>query len=64
MTALFVVMFINQWEETKEHTPALMGLGCSLLCLVIFGSSNFIIPAMILIVLCLSLCKGRLEAKK
>ncbi|MDD6260775.1 MAG: AzlC family ABC transporter permease [Clostridiales bacterium] len=64
MTALFVVMFINQWEETKEHTPALMGLGCSLLCLVIFGSSNFIIPAMILIVLCLSLCKGKLEAKK
>lgn len=64
MTALFVVMFINQWEETKEHTPALMGLGCSLLCLLIFGSSNFIIPAMILIVLCLSLCKGKLEAKK
>lgn len=64
MTALFVVMFINQWEETKEHTPALMGLCCSLLCLVIFGSSNFIIPAMILIVLCLSLCKVRLEAKK
>lgn len=64
MTALFVVMFINQWEETKEHTPALMGLGCTLLCLVIFGSSNFIIPAMILIVLCLSLCKGKLEAKK
>ncbi len=63
MTALFVVMFINQWEETKEHTPALMGLGCSLLCLLIFGSSNFIIPAMILIVLCLSLCKGKLEAK-
>ena len=64
MTALFVVMFINQWEETKEHTPALMGLGWSLLCLLVFGSSNFIIPAMILIVLCLSLCKGRLEAKK
>ena len=64
MTALFVVMFINQWEETKEHTPALMGLGCSLLCLLVFGSSNLIIPAMILIVLCLSLCKWRLEAKK
>lgn len=64
MTALFVVMFMNQWEETKEHTPALMGIGCSLLCLLIFGSSNFIIPAMILIVLCLSLCKGKLEAKK
>ena len=64
MTALFVVMFINQWEETKEHTPALMGLGCSLLCLLVFGSSNFIIPAMILIVLCLSIGKGKLEAAK
>lgn len=64
MTALFVVMFINQWEETKEHTPALMGLGCSLLCLLVFGSSNFIISAMILIVLCLSIGKGKLEAAK
>lgn len=64
MTALFVVMFINQWEETKEHTPALMGLGCSMLCLLVFGSSNFIIPAMILIVLCLSIGKGKLEAAK
>ena len=64
MTALFVVMFINQWEETKEHTPALMGLGCSLLCLLVFGSSNFIISAMILIVLCLSIGKGNLEAAK
>lgn len=64
MTALFVVMFINQGEETKEHTPALMGLGCSLLCLLVFGSSNFIISAMILIVLCLSIGKGKLEAAK
>ncbi len=25
MTALFVVMFLNQWEETKDHRPALVG---------------------------------------
>ncbi|WP_288156396.1 AzlC family ABC transporter permease, partial [Phocaeicola sartorii] len=59
MTALFVVMFINQWEEAKDHRPALTGLGCSLLCLLIFGSGNFILPAMALIILCFSADKKR-----
>lgn len=54
MTALFVVMFINQWEETKDHTSALIGLGCSLVCLLIFGSQNFMLPSMALIILCFS----------
>ena len=47
MTALFVVMFLNQWEEAKDHRPALVGLICSAVCLLIFGSSNFIVPSMI-----------------
>lgn len=55
MTALFVVMFINQWEETDHHRSALTGLGCSLLCLLIFGGQSFILPAMVLIILCFSL---------
>ncbi len=59
MTALFVVMFINQWEEARDHRPALVGLGCSLLCLAVFGSQNFIIPAMALIILCFSVTKRR-----
>ena len=49
MTALFVVMFLNQWEEAKDHRPALVGLICSAVCLLIFGSSNFIVPSMIFI---------------
>ena len=52
MTALFVVMFINQWEEAEDHKPALIGVGCSVICLVIFGSGNFILPAMASIILC------------
>ncbi len=52
MTALFVVMFINQWEEADSHHSALIGVGCSLLCLLVFGSDNFILPAMALIILC------------
>ena len=52
MTALFVVMFLNQWEEAKDHRPALVGLICSAVCLLIFGSSNFIVPSMIFIIIC------------
>lgn len=52
MTALFVVMFINQWEETTDHKSALTGLGCSFFCLFVFGSQNFMLPAMALIILC------------
>lgn len=59
MTALFVVMFINQWEETKNHRSALTGLGCSLLCLLLFGAGNFIIPAMVLIILCFTLTRKK-----
>lgn len=46
MTALFVVIFIEQWMKEKEHYSALVGLGLSLASLVVFGGENFIIPAM------------------
>lgn len=46
MTALFVVLFINQWKETEDHRPALTGLGCAVLSLLIFGSERFMLPAM------------------
>ena len=52
MTALFVVMLVNQWEETTDHRPALVGLGCTAVCLLVFGSSSFIVPAMIFIIVC------------
>lgn len=61
MTALFVVMFLNQWEGSKDHRPALVGLGCSALCLLVFGSGSFILPAMALITLCLLLDQKRLR---
>ena len=57
MTALFTVIFVNQWEENKNHIPALIGLGISALCLMVFGPSNFILPSMALIVLALTLLK-------
>ena len=61
MTALFVASFTEQWLTTKDHVPALTGLLCTLLCLVIFGSKNFLIPAMLLITLVLTLLRKREE---
>ena len=61
MTALFVVIYLNQWMEAKDHRPALIGLGATLLCLIVFGADNFILPAMALILLCLTLLRKKLE---
>lgn len=49
LTALFVTIFVEQWLSTKNHLPALVGVGSAVLCLVIFGAVNFLIPTMILI---------------
>ena len=54
MTALFIVMFIGQWESIKNHLPAISGLVISLICLLIFGADNFLVPALLLIILALA----------
>ena len=59
MTALFVVIFINQWEAAGNHRAALTGLGCSLVCLLLFGSERFILPAMALIILCCTFARKK-----
>ena len=61
MTALFVVIFIDQWQSTKRHSPTLIGLGLSILSLLIFGADKFLIPAMIAIALALTLLRKKLE---
>jgi len=47
LTALFVVIFTDQWKGQKDHRPALVGLLASAVCVVIFGADAFIIPAMV-----------------
>jgi len=61
MTALFVVIFLEQWLKEKHHYSSLVGLGVSVLCLVIFGGGSFIVPAMLLILVCLTLMRRPLE---
>ena len=61
MTAMFVVIFLEQWWKDKNHTSALMGLGLSALCLAAFGPDGFIIPAMLAIMAMLTLARRPLE---
>ena len=63
MTSMFVVIFVNQWQKDKNHLSALYGISISLICLVIFGADNFIIPSMIGIFLALTLSRKYLEKK-
>lgn len=64
MTALFVIIFVEQWEKTKNHLPAILGLTISILCLLIFGKANFLIPTMILISLSLIVLRKFLDTKE
>lgn len=49
MTALFVVIFLEQWLKEKSHWSAWIGLGASLLCLILFKADDFLIPSMVCI---------------
>lgn len=61
MTALFVVIFVEQWESGKSHIPAVMGLIISTGCLIAFGVDYFLIPSMLLIAATLLLMRKHLE---
>lgn len=63
MTSMFVVIFVNQWQKDKNHLSAIYGIAISLICLVLFGADNFIIPSMIGIFLALTFSRKYLEKK-
>ena len=64
MTALFVVIFLEQWLKEKNHINAVLGIVLAVICLVIFGPENFMIPSMISILTALTLLRGTLEKKE
>ena len=61
MTALFVVIFLENWLKEKDHSASVIGLFISFICLMIFKGTNFIIPSMIIILSVLTLLRGRLQ---
>ncbi len=64
MTALFAASFTEQWRSSGDSIPALTGLLATLLCLFLFGRDGFLIPAMLIITLVLTLFRGKKEAER
>lgn len=61
MTAMFVVIFLEQWMKEKNHVSSLIGLLVSTVCLICFGGDSFMIPTMLAILAILSIFKKKLE---
>ncbi|MBC8535847.1 AzlC family ABC transporter permease [Feifania hominis] len=64
LTALFTVIFLNQWRATQNHLPAVVGVAATVLCLVLFGADRFLLPAMGLILLVVTLMQKPMRKEK
>ena len=64
MTAMFVVIFLEQFLKEKHHVSAYVGLAASVLCLLLFGADSFLIPTMVCIVVALTALRKPLERKE
>jgi Predicted branched-chain amino acid permease (azaleucine resistance) len=63
MTALFVVIFIEQWSSYKTHIPVVIGISSTIISFLIFGSNNLILPSMILITITLMIFPKQIDKK-
>lgn len=63
MTALFIVIFIDQWKAYSSHLPAMIGIGSTIAVLLAVGPGNLVIPSMILIVIAIMLARKQIEGK-
>ena len=61
MTAMFVVIFLNQWKKEKQHYSGIIGLAVPLVCLVLFGSGSFLLPSMACILVLLLVLRKPIE---
>ncbi len=61
MTAMFVVIFLEQWLKEKRHSTALIGLAASTACLILFGPDSFMIPTMLCILFLLTVLRKPIE---
>lgn len=63
MTALFTVIFAEQWEKAESGIPAVTGLCVSLVCLIVLGESAFLIPALLIITAALFAGRSRITGR-
>ena len=61
MTALFLVIAVDQWSTYRSHLPALLGAGITVTSLVVMGAANMLIPALCVIIAALLALRVRLD---
>jgi len=61
MTAMFVVIFLEQWMKEKKHYTAIIGIGSASVCRLLFGADSFLVPTMLTILLMLTLFRKPIE---
>lgn len=61
MTAMFVVIFLENWLKEKNHTSSVIGIILPVICLIVFGPDKFIIPSMLMIIAALTFLRRPLE---
>lgn len=49
LTALFVVLFMEQWKRRENRPAGAAGLACAAVSLAVCGAENMVIPAMVLV---------------
>jgi len=64
MTALFVVIFVEQWMDKKNRIPEMIGVVVAIVALILFGASNFVLPAMLAIVALLFVGRKKLDKEE
>lgn len=63
MTAMFVVIFLEQWLHEPCHATAMLGILAAGGSLALFGAQSFMVPAMVIILLALLLARRPLEQR-
>lgn len=64
MTAMFVVIFLDQWLKEDSHISSLIGIGVSMICLILFDADSFLLPTMACVLLFLTVFRKNIEAKE
>lgn len=64
MTAMFVTIFTDNWLKEKNHRASVIGILLSLAALSAFGPESFVVPAMIMMLVCFMGLRSKLEIKK
>ena len=61
MTALFTTIYIEQWINSKNHVAAITGIAATAVSRVLFGEQMFLLAAMVIIMIVLTVMRSGIE---